>query len=350
MGKERMKIIDINASAEWDKIVKSFDQYDVYNLSGYSKSFKIHGDGEPKLLYYEDDNIRGFNVVMKRDIADDPHFEGKIPKGKWFDLVTPYGYGGWIIEGSGDKTPLFEEYKKLCRDSNIICEFVRFHPVLNNYKYVEDLYQTEKLGHTIAMDITSPDVIWSNLTSKNRNMIRKAEKSNIEIVVGNDEDSYRDFRQMYDETMVKNGADEYYFFDEKYYDGLRTDLADNALVFSAIYNGINISSAIVTFANGRLNYHLSGSVYEYRNLAPSNLLLYRAAVWGSEHGMKTFHLGGGIGSQEDNLFKFKKAFYRGELKQFVIGKIIFDKEVYDTLCEMRKGDAESSFFPEYRRP
>ena len=65
-------MIDINSSEEWDSIVRSFKEYDVYSLSGYTKAFQIHGDGLPVLFYYEGNGLRGFNVVMKRDIADDP--------------------------------------------------------------------------------------------------------------------------------------------------------------------------------------------------------------------------------------------------------------------------------------
>jgi lipid II:glycine glycyltransferase (peptidoglycan interpeptide bridge formation enzyme) len=104
------------------------------------------------------------------------------------------------------------------------------------------------------------------------------------------------------------------------------------------------------FANGKLNYHLSGSDRLYRSLAPTNLLLYKAALWGYENGMKTFHLGGGIGSHEDNLFKFKRAFYKGELRQFAIGRKKFLPDTYDELNNCRAGIPVSSFFPEYRRP
>ena len=42
------------------------------------------------------------------------------------------------------------------------------------------------------------------------------------------------------------------------------------------------------------------------------VLLYKAALWGCEHGMKILYLGGGVGSGEDSLFKFKRAFYKGD--------------------------------------
>ena len=96
------------------------------------------------------------------------------------------------------------------------------------------------------------------------------------------------------------------------------------------------------------NYHLSGSLREYQNLAPTNLLLYRVAVWGYKNGYKSLHLGGGVGSREDSLYKFKSAFNRKETKQFAIGKKIFLKDVYDELSAMKNSDLNENFFPVYR--
>lgn len=101
-------------------------------------------------------------------------------------------------------------------------------------------------------------------------------------------------------------------------------------------------------ANGMMNYHLSGSVGEYSYLAPTNLLLYEAALWGCANGCNTLYLGGGVGSGEDSLFKFKKSFYRkDDLPQFFIGKKVFDQEKYDMLLNLR-GTVDSNFFPKYR--
>ena len=101
-------------------------------------------------------------------------------------------------------------------------------------------------------------------------------------------------------------------------------------------------------ANGRMNYHLSGSLREFSSLAPTNLLLYKAALWGCANGHKTLYMGGGVGSGEDSLFKFKKAFYKGELNRFYIGKKIFDQGKYDELVEMRTMIDNPRYFPKYR--
>lgn len=83
-----IQIIDLGQSTTWDEIVKSFPNYDVYYLSGYVKSFYIHGDGEPQLLYYTSSTLRAIYVYMKRCINN-----------IFYDIITPYGYGGVLLMG-----------------------------------------------------------------------------------------------------------------------------------------------------------------------------------------------------------------------------------------------------------
>lgn len=349
MGESGTRIIGIESAEEWDSIVRSFENYDVYSLSGYVKAFQIHGDGMPLLFYYEGKALRGFNVVLKRDIADDPHFIGKIDKDTFFDLTTPYGYGGWLLEGDGDTSDLDHAYSQLCAEQNIVCEFVRYHPIWNNAPRMEKMYQVVYLGHTIAMDLKDEETIWSNIISKNRNMIRKAEKNGVSVTMGVEPEQFAAFKELYDATMRKDNAEQYYFFENDFYGSIRTDLREHVQVFLASYEGRPIAGSIMIYANGKLNYHLSGSDREYRSLAPTNLILYQAALWGSAQGLTSFHLGGGLGSQEDSLYKFKRAFYKGEPKQFAIGRKTFLPGIYDKLNTCRADTPSSSFFPEYRR-
>ena len=110
--------------------------------------------------------------------------------------------------------------------------------------------------------------------------------------------------------MDKDNAEKYYYFSSNFYQSILNDLPQNAQVFYAVYENNIIAASIILAANGKLNYHLSGSIKEYSNLAPTNLLLYEVALWGCANGYKTFYLGGGVGSGNDNLYKFKKSFYR----------------------------------------
>lgn len=218
-----LSVYNLSNKEKWDSIVHSFHDYDTYWLSGYVKAFKIHGDGEPLLFYYEDSFSRGINVVMKRDIANDVHFKNIIPEGKYFDFSCPYGYGGWLIEGENSGL-LFSEYEKWCTDNGIISEFVRFHPVLENHKYCDKSYEIVVLGNTVAMNLSSPEIIWTNIHSKNRNMIRKAKKNGIAIYSGRYPEIYREFREIYNGTMDKDNADKYYYFGEDFYESILNDL------------------------------------------------------------------------------------------------------------------------------
>ena len=291
----------IEQSEIWDKVVRSFEFYDVYYLSGYVKAFQHHKDGEPLLFYYEDEDIRGINVVMKRDIADDPFFSERIQRETYFDFITPYGYGGWLTEGCADKNKLFFAYQNWCREHNVVSEFVRCHPVLNNAESLRPFYDVVTLGNTVSMDLSSPKEIWGNLTSKNRNMVRKALKSGVEIYQGRFPEIYKTFKKIYDKTMEDDNAKEYYYFSDDFYDSILYELSEHAQVFWAVFDGKIIAASIMLFANGYMNYHLSGSLREYQYLAPSNLLLYKAALWGCFNGYRSLHLGGGVGSQEDGL-------------------------------------------------
>lgn len=340
------QIIGMSQSKHWDDIVSSFSEYDVYYLSGYVKAFQIHGDGEPQLFYYEGGGLRAIYVYMKRKTAVDG----------WYDSITPYGYGGVLFDGNTSEENLkdfWDAYLQKMQVEGIVCNFVRYHPVLANAVPMKVVSDVIDLGKTVAFHLDSPEVIWQNIVPKNRNMIRKAEKNGIEIHHAADIALFKDFVQIYNATMDKDHAEAYYYFGDEFYESIHKDLDGHYEMFYATYEGKIIAMSIMLFANKQMHYHLSGSVLEYRNLAPSNLLLYKAALWGCEHGYKTLHLGGGVGSGEDNLYKFKAAFNRESNYQFSIAKMVFDQEKYDALVAERAErdpdfNRESKFFPLYR--
>lgn len=332
---------------DWDEIVSTFPDYDIYYLSGYVKAFEAIGDGEPFLLYYTGEAARAIYVYMKR----------KTALADVFDSITPYGYGGVLFDRkdvpASEVRAFWDAYGQLMRKEGIVDNFVRYNPLTRNADPLRDVSDVIDLGKTIAMDLRSPEVIWENIISKNRNMIRKAEKNGVEIFHGNGIGLLEQFIPIYNATMQKDQADAYYFFAPAFYASIAQDLAGRYEVFYAVHEGQVIAMSIMLHANGRMHYHLSGSVVEFRSLAPSNLLLYKAALWGCEQGFSWFHLGGGFGSREDPLYKFKAAFNRQSDFQFSIGKQIFDPAVYEALVARRASedpsfDAASSFFPLYR--
>jgi len=121
MGSIMIREIDIKNQTEWDSIVRSFPNYDVFYLSQYSKVFMRESpkNGEPVLLLYEDGIDRAINVFFRRDVAMDKHLTGKIERGSYYDLITPYGYGGFFGNIS-DWDKLNREYTAYCIENHYI--------------------------------------------------------------------------------------------------------------------------------------------------------------------------------------------------------------------------------------
>lgn len=350
-----IQLLTLEDREKWEEIVTSFPNYDVYYLPGYVSAFKIHGDGEPYLIFIESENVKAINVVMRRDITTDPFFTSLIPANTYFDFATPYGYGGFIF--AGEVTPenidkVYEIYQGYCQENGVISEFVRYNPLSLNAERNNGFYDAVELSSTVNIDLTSKEQIWENFTSKNRNGIRKAMKSGVEIYWGRSRLLFDAFLPMYHQTMNKDQASEYYYFETDFFYSLLLDLKNHAHIFYAEMDGKIISIAIVIYANQNLHYHLSASDPAYNQYSPSNLLLYEVAKWGSDNGYKNFHLGGGVGSsEEDSLFKFKKAFNRNYDTSFTIGKKIYDPQLYQELVKLKSQKItikNPNYFPLFR--
>jgi hypothetical protein len=351
-----LKIIDFEHRTEWDRIVLSFPNYDIYYLSGYLAPFEVHGDGKPILIYYEGEEIRAICVFMLRDISNETWAQGYIDKGTFFDAITPYGYGGWILDGNTSKEKIdifWKEVETFMHNQKIINTFTRWSPWLKNQEYLRGWSNVIDLGNTIYIDCTSEEGIFQNIKSKDRATIRKAIKNGVVVKHSDDTALFEKFYSIYNATMDKDNADDYYYFKPKFYKSMSENLQGQWEFFYAILGEEIIAMSIMLMCNGRMHYHLSGSVMEFRNLNATNLILYEAAKYGAQHGYKLLHLGGGVGSGEDPLYKFKKAFNKNGDIGFSISKDCYDINKYSYLIELRKKidpsfDVSTSFFPAYR--
>ena len=344
------------SSDKWDDVVRGFENFDVYYLSGYARAFAAHGDGEPFLFVYEDKNLRAMNVVMKRDVSQSRFLTGKISPNTYFDVITPYGYGGFLLEGNESASNvrrLDDEYSALCRSLGIVCEFARFHPIRSNFNALNEMYALSAKGKTVTMNLQRKNLLFLSLDSKNRNAIRKAMKAGIEVYWGRSPELYDRFISMYTATMIRANANEYYHFSNAFFKAHLEALKEHAMLFYASYRGEIIAMCLILHANGLLHYHLSASKHEYNSLSAMNLLLFEIANWGCANGYSVFHLGGGVAAQEDSLYKFKKSFNKqGNDADFVVGTKVFSSASYDELVALRCLDPsplrDTLFFPSYR--
>ncbi|MBR1598330.1 MAG: GNAT family N-acetyltransferase [Lachnospiraceae bacterium] len=336
-----MEVIGIDEIDRWNNKIMGFSDWDIYYLNEYARSFELHGDGKPILLYAEVDGCRMAYAMMQNDIADDPHFEGRLAKNTLWDWTTPYGYGGPLVEGELSEQWMKNvmcDIKDYAAEHNIVSQFFRFHPLTQNQKPLEGVSDVVYMKKTVYIDTSSRAAIDDDMTSNNRNMVRKAEKNGVRILTDQGE-RLDEFIAIYEETMKHRNAEEYYYFDRSYFDYIIQYMKEYIRFYYAEYQGRIISASIFFYNSNYMHYHLSGTLYEYRNLGAANLILTEAAYWAAEHGITRFHLGGGVGI-EDSLLRFKKHFNRNGLIDFCIGRNIFMQGKYDELVNIRKEDPD----------
>ena len=101
------------------------------------------------MLHFETNGLRGINVVMKRDIAQFAPFKNRIEPGSFFDITTPYGYGGFLLEGNTSESALkelYERYTEFAKNEKVVSEFVRYHPQLKNAEFMRSVSTVVDLG------------------------------------------------------------------------------------------------------------------------------------------------------------------------------------------------------------
>lgn len=300
----------------------SIEQKDVYYFEEYVKLYQGEEGKALCAVCFEDGQI----LLM-------PYIRKEIDG--FFDFETAYGYGG-PITNSKDPSWIEDalvEMKKLLKEERYVCGFIRFHPLLGNVRLCEKQMTTFFDRNTVAIKTDQPEEkIWANqVISKNRNMIRKAEKNGLEYKAEFDFSSIGEFVQLYNATMSRLAAEEFYFFDEKYYKSFSENFRDKAFLGTIKKDGELICAALFMYCGDYGHYHLEGSNHTYSSLAANNLLLWKTALELGKMGVKEFHLGGGYNSEPDNsLLKFKKSF-SNNMKEFHIGKWIFNEPKYAEL-------------------
>lgn len=320
----------VEISRHWDNLLAIFPPSlkDIYFAEEYVKLYETEAEKAECFVCQEGDKIMLFPFLSRTF-----EFQGK----QYNDFETAYGYGGPICNCDDGTflTKALSAFKDFCKHRNYVAGFVRFHPLLQNQAGFEAIGRVLAERKTVAINLDQPvEEVWKNeIHSKNRNMIRKAEKAGCRFIVDNEYKYLRTFIQLYDATMDKLSADGFYYFDDDYYDNLVKGIPNSFLGCVEDAEGKIISAAIFMQSGPYGHYHLSGSDKSQLVLSPNNYMLWKAAAELQRRGVKRFHLGGGTDSNEENsLFQFKKRFSK-DTCQFYIGKMVFDEEVYGVICK-----------------
>jgi hypothetical protein len=344
----------------WKQILEQLNS-DFYHLPEYLAIEANRLDAIPEAFLATDGDKFFFVPYLLRK-CDEKLFPESISE-ECFDVTSPYGYPGFLYNQAASSDPDFlklvaNELKSWFAKKGICSAFFRLHPILNQNIiniFPADSFNFTDNGETIAVDLSLSEAqIWSNTRDSHRTKINRCKRRGIVATIGNDRRYLAEFRAIYQETMDRVAAKESYYFENEYYLNL-LNLEDKVHICLVELEGQAICGSLLFEHDGIVQYHLGGTKNEFLKLAPTTLMFDFIRLWAKERGNLYFHLGGGLGGGNDNLYHFKAGFSQQRYRFFTL-RLITHTENYDKLVKRRAKTLdmqaerliESGFFPAYR--
>ena len=301
--------------------------------------------------------VSEYNIFFKKNkgkIFFIPYIKSLIKNSKnYYDIETPYGYGGPIINTDDEKfiQESWNKFLYLLNNERIVAGLFRFNPFYNtkSFKNLEHL-EIEKQRKVVILDLTkSEELIYKNFSKDNKNKIKKAIKSKIFLNKCKNPKELCEFSKIYNKRMKENKALDMYHFENDYFQKLSSLGRKNIEIYILKKEDEVIGGAIVLKNENFAHYHLSACKSEYFSLGPNNFMRYQVILDLKGQNLKMINFGGGKTNDiSDTLFEFKKKFSNDTL-WFHIGKCIFNKSIYDDIIVNweKDNDEKKNIFDKY---
>lgn len=352
-----LQVIDLS-NPLWMQTLQKL-RHDIYHLPEYLALEAARVAAIPEAILIVDDEKICFVPYLLRpcnDIFDEERVTEKV-----FDVVSPYGYPG-ILLSEAASTPKFIDFAMnelihMLRNKHVCSAFLRLHPILN-----QDFSETCKPevykvnGETVSVNLKLSEVeIWHQTRSEHRNKINRCKRAGLIARMVPFKQYINDFNVIYEETMVRVGASNLYYFGYEYFLHLSDALGEKLHLCIVELNQEITCAGLFTECCGIVQYHLGGTRTEFLKQAPTKLMFDYVRFWAKKRGNEVFHLGGGVGGSKDSLYHFKAGFSK-QTHTFLTLRIITDKSKYFHLVNLKAKslniEAEellkTDFFPAYR--
>ena len=330
------QVIRADQHQQWRDQLAVFPRIDVCHLPEYHEAYSQRFEGAEALMwvYQDKDEILCYPFLLSPVILQGD--DGQAFTTGFNDISGIYGYSGPLT--SSDDTAFlalaWQAFDRWAQEQRVVSEFIRFSTYVDNKSWAHPETSVEyNRPVAIAWLPGDADTFMAQLNSKTRNMIRKAIKSNLvehEVDVG---EALSDFRTLYQDTMGRNQATDFFMYDDSYYDRLLS-LAAGELVLFAVYQQNQMVAAAMGLVHEKMAfYHLGASTLDASRLGAGNLALFAMASALIDRGVECFSVGGGrTTAADDPLFRFKKS-NATSIGEFYIGKRVIDQEGYDSIVK-----------------
>ena len=245
---------------------------------------------------------------------------------KWQFFVVGFRYFRYInivSEPNIQTTELLDiAFKEILREFNpfkVIFYSITLSKFTNmDFLELNNFNEIYRYGSSV-LDLTqNEDVIFSNIHSKHRNVIRRAQKENVQILEDTSEQGVYDFQKITIETYARSNKPslkvEYLL---KYFFALNK--TNRIKVFFAKHGGIIQAGAIFIISDNMSIYWHGGSINNCI-LGSSNLLQWEAIRYFKKNGIGGCSFGEDEKSISINRFKDR---FGGELRYYFGGMLVY---------------------------
>jgi hypothetical protein len=256
-----------------------------------------------------------------------------IPGTERLDAISPYGYPGAIVEGSGQPTaPADVDWS----GSELVSIFAR-----ERLEGEPWLAGARERSAVLLHDPARPRRLRPRLAEQIRSNERRG--WSVERASGPDAslEQRAAFERAYEQTMRRTDAAERYFFSGDYFESVLS-FGDSWLLLASGGDGGFGAGAIVARSDAMLHYFLGGTAEEQLADSPFKNVVEAMMRLADELGLP-LNLGGGV-RPGDGLEAFKRGFANAELP-FHTHEVVSDEEEY---ARLSAGCPQGGFFPAYR--
>lgn len=327
-----------------------FKVNDIYFERSYGRLYEQIEHGTCEVFEFKHPLGKVSHLFIKRLIPVG------INEKPYYDITTPYGYGGprltecqeihkcQVVQAFHDS---FEAY---CEKENIVCEFVRFHPLFTNAQDFSSCYDLTFRRYTTGTNLKDyENPVQAEFSRSKQKSIHKALKAGVEYRVTENPADLETFKRIYYSTMKRKSAESIYYFKDDYFEELLNSFGKNLLLAEVLYEGKVIAMGLNLVYGKTIHIHLSGTFEEFHRLSASFVMRYALVEWGKEHEMDLIHEGGGVtGKADDPLYLFKKQFGKNTEFKFYVSYKIWNQEIYNLLCKTVAAENGGDVFPAYR--
>jgi hypothetical protein len=273
-----------------------------------------------------------------------------------YDIEPLFGYAGLLATPGAPAEFLIaalDRYSALCRDHGIVGELVRFNPLLQNQRAMEDLCADLILPgprRVVYLQVYEDDsACMSSYPPETRNMIRTGYRSSFVSALEKTPEIWAQFRHMHADTLEATGAEPEWVLPLALWERLRRS---RRFVFVGALQRDQLVSGAVALVHGTTCYYFLAARVRDREArrGAGNAVVHEITRAAARAGASHVELGGGrtaLGT--DSLFAFKSSF-GGVVLPFHVGLFAHNRAELDALIQAaEQGDPSVGASPRFLR-